>query len=158
MNEHDTNALLSWRAPEYDIRKHSKDWFLALWIIAGAGAIASFILKNFTFAILLLLIAFVISIITKRPPKLLPTTISEEGIVFGSNRYTFERIKGFVVEKKDTTVGTIFIELKSSIMPVVTIPIREVTPEQVDELLLLFIPRKHIEESLFEKIAHYFGI
>lgn len=158
MNEHGTDALLSWRAPEYDIRERSKDWFLALWIIAGAGAIASFIVKNFTFAILLLLIAFVISIIAKRPPKLLPTTISDEGITFGSNRYTFERIKGFLVEKKDTTVGTIFIELKSAIMPVVTIPIRDVTPEEVDELLLSFIPRKHIEESLFEKIAHYFGI
>ncbi len=153
--EHNT---LSWRAPEYEQRTRTREWFLTLWIIALATAVASSILKNFTFGILIVLAAGVLTLIAKRPPRILDISLDHEALRFGPNRYYFDQIDAFTVEDFGENQGRILIKLKHSFMPLITIPIVEIKPETVDTTLALFVSRKKLEESLLEKIVHHFGI
>lgn len=149
---------ISWQAPEYEQHERSREWFLTLWIIASAAIVAAFILKNFTFGIFILLAAGVLTLLAKRPPRTLDVSINHEALRFGPNRYYFDRIDGFSIEVINPTRGHILIKLKHSLMPLITIPIVNIKPEIIDAALALHIPRKKLEESVLEKLIHYFGI
>lgn len=158
MEENHLEQTLSWQAPEYEQQKRSKEWFLTLWIITIAATIATFILKNFTFGIFLILAAGVLTILAKRPPRSLEASINHEALRFGPNRYYFDQIEAFSVERIDEHQGRILLKLKHSFMPLITIPLTTIEPQKVDSVLATYIPRKNLEESLLEKIIHYFGI
>jgi hypothetical protein len=158
MEENHLEQALSWQAPEYEQQERPKEWFLTLWIIAIAATIATFILKNFTFGIFLLLAAGTLTLLAKRPPRTLDASINHEALRFGPNRYYFDQIDAFSVEVTDEQHGRILLKLKHSFMPLITIPITAIEPEKVTRALATHVPRKNLEESLLEKLIHYFGI
>lgn len=158
MEEHENHATLSWQAPEYERRERTRDWFIALWILTGAAAAASFILKNFTFGALLLLIGFVLTLLAKRPPKILTVVIQDDSIRFGGTRYSFDQMVGFFVETYGPEDGLLLFQMKATLMPIITIPIADIAPKEVERVMALYVPRKKIDESVLEKLIHYFGI
>ncbi len=159
MDEHvETGTPITWHAPEYEPRVRTREWFLTLWIIATAATVAAFILKNFTFGIFIILASGVLTLLAKRPPRMLEASIDNEVMRFGSNRYYLDRIDGFSVEATGDDHGRILIKLKHSFMPLITIPIENIKPEIIDATLAKHVPRKKLEESLLEKLIHYFGI
>lgn len=157
-NPGEPHEILSWQAPEYEPRPRTREWFMTLWILAVSATLAAFILRNFTFGVFLLLAALVLTIIGKRPPRMLEASIDNEAVRFGPSRYYFDRIEGFSVEKIDQHEGRVLLKLKHSFMPLITLPVTGIEPETIDTLLAKHLPRKKLEESLLEKIIHYLGI
>lgn len=147
---------ITWTATEYDHYHKESDWFWALWIVAGAGSIASLIYGNILFALVVLLSAFTIATHANKKPSPIIFEINRRGIRSGETLYTYENIEAFWVEEESHR-KKILIQSNKLFMPLIIIPAGDTDTEKVREFLKEFIIEKEIHEPLSQKIFEYFG-
>jgi hypothetical protein len=91
------NEPVHWSANESIDAEKGGLWFVALIVIALlliAGDI--FLLKDFTFSILVVVMVAVIILYSRRPARLIDYTLSgEQGLYIGEKLYHFSEFKGF---------------------------------------------------------------
>ncbi len=147
---------ISWTATEYDHNHKESDWFWALWIIAGAGGIASLIYGNVLFAIVVLLSAFTVATHANKKPSLINFEINNRGIRSGETLYPYENIEAFCIEEESHR-KKIMLQLNRLFMPLIIIPIGNTDAENIREFLKEFISEQKIHEPLAQKAFEYFG-
>src|SRR5436190_2152633 len=86
-----------WQTLEHPIREKKSDWYFAVTIIALSLAIASIVLSNILFAILVLLGAGLLIYYSKRPPALLLIRIDEHGIRSGNRFFSYHDLTSFCI-------------------------------------------------------------
>jgi len=154
MEENDT---ISWETTEYVHRVKSADWFWALGIITIAIATASILLGNSLFAILIIIGSFTIALFAVRRPLQVTILLNKKGIAVGTRLYPFSSIKSFWV-LIDELPALLLLEVKNPLIQQVTIPIENISPDDVRLFLMKYVEEKEQDhESLIEKISEYFG-
>jgi|GEM_PF-138402 len=170
-------ALMNWRIHEYPFYERDKRWYIVFGAIVVvllfvALTPASYwpntltqmpILRNFffatadyTFAILIVLIAVVVIVNGQTSPLEVDFVISTEGIIIGQKFYDFDRFKEFsVIYKPGENLKVLYLEYKNTFMPRLSIQLHDMDPIAVREVLL-----DYLEEDLVrtdESNSDYFS-
>lgn len=139
---------IKWQAYEYVYKPKSNQWFLAVWILAVALAFVSYLFSNLLFGILVLLVAFLGSVLASRKPNLIDFSLSEKGIQTENFFVYFKDIQSFFVGEEK-----LFLKHKLKMKTLIIIPLSgKVDKEKLREYLLDGLE----EEELSESVLHFF--
>ena len=148
---------ISWKALEYKRKEKTADWYWAVILIEIAMIVASFIVHNVLFAILIIISTAILMSFSIIAPKTIQININQKGIVVGKEMYPFATLEAFWVENSDEDNQKILLKSKKLIMPLIAIPIEEHHHLDIREFLLQYLPEEEMHEPLSQKIMEKLG-
>lgn len=87
---------ISWEASEYIDHQRDGLWFLGFGVITLLLALFSvFIMHNYFFTVLIVVMAAALFIYTKRPPRILRYTLSDSGLHIGQAFHSYNEYRSF---------------------------------------------------------------
>lgn len=97
----DDDEPIHWQSEEYVQEKKGGLWFIFLIIFAlGFIALDVFIMKSYTFSVLVIVMVLALIVYSRRPPKVIDYTLSgAQGLYVGEKLYHFSEFKEFGVIK-----------------------------------------------------------
>lgn len=147
---------LSWEAYEHEHIERSSEWFWALGIIAVCAAITSILFGNILFAILIAIASTTIGLIASRPPLLHQFEITERGVRTGPTLHPYNTILAFWVDE-ELPEPLLLIDTTRPLSPNLVIPLGDLEPEHVREVLSHYAEEHPMKEPLSHKILEFFG-
>lgn len=152
------NTSLRWSAYEHDHIERGPDWYWALAIVAVCAAITSVLLSDYLFAILILIAAVTIALISRKPPELTQFEVSDRGVRINSNLHRFDEIISFWVLEKTNDKPLLLIDTNKFLSPNLVIPIEHIDPDLVRAYLSERTSEVPMKEPLSHKVLEFFGI
>jgi len=151
---------LEWTALEYKEKERSKDWFWALGITMAASAATALIYGNYFFAILILLSGALLWFLALKNPDLIHYEINDKGVKIESRIYPYENIRSFWIEASGNP--TLFIKTERIFMPVISIPLENISGRiSLEDIHNIFLVKEIPEEEMREHpalhIMEFFG-
>lgn len=148
----ENKIFLSWTTPEFIYHKKGPGWFVALALIAVALFAIALIMRNYIFALLILVASFLIYIqALKKPPKI-KIVISGEGITIQETFFPYKELSSFWLFE-EPEIRTLNLESKKLLRPRISIPLAQQNPSEIRQTLIGFIPEKRQEETLIDMLA-----
>lgn len=147
---------IEWLAPEYDHKEQSVDWFWALGVIVVTTAVTSIIIKNYFFAILMVLGGILLAYFSTQKPGMLDYELNEKGFKVRNRLYPYENIKSFWVQEKPKPL--FFINTERIFMPIVVMPLYpNITNKVRQKMLDNNVPEEEMKEHHHIKIMENLG-
>ncbi|HYC83260.1 MAG TPA: hypothetical protein VEB60_01790 [Candidatus Paceibacterota bacterium] len=147
---------IEWEAYEYDHFERSSDWFWAIGVIAFFGIIIALLFKNFLFAIIIFLSAYLIVTIARREPELVEFSIDDRGIRAKHELYPYQHILSFWVHEEPLR-NKLMIKSDRFFLPYIIIPLGEANPGRIRDHLAKILPEVKHEESLIDLVSEHLG-
>lgn len=149
--------MIEWEAAEFIQYKRNNTWYALLVIIALTLAVLAFIFQYWTSLILVFLALIVIWLHTKKEPRRITFTLTNEGLGVDKNFHLFSDLQSFWIletpyEKQLT------IRQKKALSIRLEIPLGEQDKKQVRDFLIKYLPEKEEEESLITILARVLKI
>ncbi len=144
---------MEWKAPEYEYREKTPDWFWILGIITLALAFAAVMLDNAPLGILIGLAGFSLALYGAKRPEIVTFRIGPKGVKVKDKIYEYENLESFWINYDPPRKKQLIIRSKKTFMPHIKIMLGEEDPEKIREYLLQFIKEEKIEESFTEIIS-----
>lgn len=132
---------MDWEFPEFTRHDRGRAWYLAYAIITIGLIVFGVLSRNYTFAMLLVLLTLVIIIRLRRDPLPVHFAIRDEGIEVGNNFYAWREMKEFWIIYRPPTVKKIYFIFKSGLRPEIDVALGDQNPVQV---------RQYLSERLLE--------
>ena len=150
---------ITWKAPEH---RHSgdksQDWFWALGFVAISIAIASILLGNVLFGLLILLASVTLGLSANQKPHIQTYTITTRGIAINKILYPYKNLETFWIDETAPHRTTLIIDAQRSLMPHLIIDLPEtVNVDEVQDYLLDYLPEEELFEPASHRIAHILG-
>ncbi len=151
IEEYSRDALLHWRAPEFEKSDWDRRWYLIATLILAAIIIYALVSNSPIMAITFILIGIVGYIYLQKEPRILDFMITYDGIIAGKEIYEFRDIKSFWIFY-EPHIRVISLRMKGKILPHIHIPVHNQDPVKIREELLKFIPEKEQELTMVDAI------
>src|SRR3990167_234841 len=84
------NIFFSWQAPEYDHSSKSIDWYWAMGIAAAVLFTTAILLKNFLFAVIVILGTFSVTLFSARKPRIINFSFTPRGVQIEKKKFLKE--------------------------------------------------------------------
>lgn len=149
--------LIEWNTHEHSYNRKTSDWYWAVGIIAVTAAILAFIFGNVLFGILILVASFALCLFAARVPHEIHCEINDRGIVIDNVMYPFVSLDSFWIAWDHGAYPKIILKSRKAVMPFIYVPIDEVDPEHVREILLNYIAETEHSEPLGHHIFTRLG-
>ena len=146
-------SKIKWSAPEYEFHEKNSEWYWALGIITAALVLTAVILRNFLFAILVVLAGFSVGLYGTRRPRVIIHEINSGGVSLGNRNFNYEHIDHFWINYNPPAKKELILESKKTFSTHTVILLGNADPEQIRRYLLQYLKEKKIEESLVAVIA-----
>ncbi len=133
------NPLYEWAFPEYEKFSRGRLWYaimISLGVIFIVYGMAS---GNFLFSLIIALFGIILFIQQHQDPHQIAFAITDLGIVVGNRFYTYSELEAFYIIY-DPPIKTLFFETKTTLHPVLHIPIQDQNPLDLRFALLEFLP------------------
>ena len=132
--------IIGWEITEFEGHQREKAWYL----IAGGIAILLFIFalatKNYLFALIVLMAAFIIVMHDGKEGELVPFSITDEGILIGRKFIDYDELKDFsIVYKPHQGVKNLYFRNKNTFKPRISISLAEQDPLKIRNVLIKFL-------------------
>ena len=148
---------IEWDAHVYEHKQRSSDWFWAVGIVVASVAIASIILGNIIFAILIIVASFALSLFINRPPETIHNIIDENGVTRSNIRYPYDTLHSFWIDEEHSH-KKILLRSKKTFMPLIIVPLGEGSDaENLHEVLVARLEEKYYSLPFVEKLLEYLG-
>ena len=145
--------LFSWKIKEREYYQHSKQWFLVFGLLAAGCLVFAVLTSNFLFALIIVLVAFIIVFNENEEPEMLDFIIGTEGIMLGHKFYDYDEFKSFsVLYKPAQGFKSLYLDFASPWRSDLVIPLLDNNPLPIRENLLKYIKEdlERTDESLDE--------
>lgn len=149
----EAGKTIEWKAPEFEYREKTPDWFWVLGIITLALVFSVVILGNIMLGIMVGLSGFTLALYGAKKPGMVNFKIGPRGIRIKDKVYDYENLQSFWINYNPPRKKELIIESKKTFMPHIKIALGEEDPEKIRGYLLRFLKEEKIEESLTETIA-----
>ena len=146
-------SKIKWSAPEYEFHEKTMEWYWALGIITAALVLAAVILRNFLFAVLVVLAGFSVGLYGTRRPRTILHEINSGGVSLGNKNLNYEHIGHFWINYNPPAKKELIFESKKTFSTHTVLLLGNADPEQIRRYLLQYLKEKKIEESLVAVIA-----
>ena len=148
---------ISWKAPEYEYRVRSSDWYWAVWIIVISLAIISILFNDLLLAILIVLGVFTLTMMSKRQPRTIEYAVSNEGFRVGKRLYRHDELESFWIAEQDGMPTRLLIKSKKVFVPLITAFVENADPADIRSALLKYLYEERMDEPLSQKLLEWFG-
>lgn len=148
---------ITWTAHEHSHTDKGSDWFWALGIIAVSAAVVAVLFKNFLFALLIIIGAFTMALLSSRKPQELTFSLTPRGIVIGDSLYPYQMLVGFWIRNREGAHPILIVDARRFMTPHLVIDLNGVDAEQVHAYLLEHLPEEELEEPLSQRLLEMFG-
>ena len=148
---------IEFMAPEFIFVEKTKDWYWILWIIFIALAAGAFIVGNPYFGVLVILAAFVFSLLASKHPQQIPISLNSTYISAGKKRYKVSEIESYKFIPEE---ARILIKHSKPFLPLIIIPIGMNAPEGQLRTYLNETPWEEddeLQEPFIELLMEKFG-
>ena len=140
---------IRWKAPEYHYFEKTIEWFLILYIIAGASAFSAFYLGNYLFGILIVVAAITITIAAVRRPRIIPYSVSVRGVCIGRHFYSMQSLRGYAIDEDHRHGPHLLLVTKYHLMPMLVLPVPEDMVDAVESILSERVAEEDLEEPFY---------
>ena len=149
----DTAQPIQWQAPEYIEHPRSTMWFVGFWLIVVLlmGA-AFFVVRSWSFAILVPAMAAALMIYSHRPPRTLNYVLSGKGLYINDLLHPIQEFRTFGVQQEETLPALMLIPVKR-FRPGMTVYFPQELGESIVELLGGYMPMKELKPDVFDRIT-----
>lgn len=144
---------LIWEAPEYQHHHHTNDWFWAVGLVGLGLCVTAVILGNVLFGVLVLLGTIALILQAVKHPRHIEFGIGARGVRIMDTLYPHSTLESFWI----TDDGLLLIRSQKALMPLLTIPLEDVSREEVRDTLLGFIDEEEMHEPISHKIMDALG-
>ncbi|MBU1167323.1 hypothetical protein KKC60_02860, partial [Patescibacteria group bacterium] len=135
------DVIMQWQAPEYIQVSRPQQWYILFAIIGIALVVYAFIVANYLFALIVVILAVVLNTFFHRKPKDLSIAITREGITVENNFYPYgEDLESFWILYNPPDLKTLSFGRRSSVRPTLSIQLEEQNPLKIRETLLNYLP------------------
>ena len=149
---------ISWDAHEYVHVEKTPDWYWALGLIAVAGTVAAILFQNLLFAVLILVMAFVLALFAKRKPEVFRFSVTQRGVRIDDTLYPYSSLEWFSIDELSPNhVPKLILNPKHFFAPVIVIPILDVDPDEVHDFLIAFLDEEDHPEPVIHRIMEWLG-
>jgi hypothetical protein len=152
------SEVLRWSAYEHEHVERGSDWYWALGIVAVCVALTSVLLADALFAVLILVAAVTIALVSRTPPDIATFELSERGIRINGRLHRHDEIISFWVEDEHAGRPLLLVDTTQFLAPNLIIPIEHVDPRDVREFLLERAEERPMKEPLSHKIMESLGL
>lgn len=151
---------LQWEVDEYPRHQRSQWWYIAAAVLGVAMIIYAVATANFLFAVIILMVGVITLLSTFVPPDRVPVVITNTGVVVSDMYYDFEAIKDFAIVYEPPQVKNLYLEFHSPWQPLVTIPLEDMDPTVVRELMLPYCLENlgRVEENLTDVLRRMYKL
>ncbi|MDB5166984.1 MAG: hypothetical protein JWN26_129 [Candidatus Saccharibacteria bacterium] len=151
--EDDPGSLVHWTASEYiHIEKNGLWYILFALVVLGLITLDVFVLKSYTFSALVIVMAVALIIYTRRPPRTMQYTLSENhGLYIGERLYSFEDFKAFGLLKDGEHHSIMLIPTKR-FAPGVSVYFPEESGEEIVDILGVRLPMRPLKLDFLDTV------
>lgn len=143
-----------WTAPEFHYHHKSASWY---WKLIGAAIVLAFIsiwMKNFLFAVFIVIAAGTAMVWARRYPKHLDFKIDLKGVhIEKMKSYSYEELAGFAVKSGFGQLGELILQKKSKLDPYVKINIHNEDADEIKGFLKNRLEEIEYTDSLSDAIS-----
>ncbi len=143
-----------WQAPEYEHYEKDVSWY---WISLTAAVILVFLaiwLRNFLFALFLVIAWPVIVSLAHRTPEMMDFEMDEDGLRVGEDKYIrFREIKGYDINPYNEDYAELVLKTGSHINQFLRIRVPAGQRKKMEKYLFEILPREEYPESFAESVA-----
>lgn len=151
--EIDLSEPVTWQAKEFIHQEKNATWFIAfaVTILVFLG-VAILLMRSWSFAILLVVIAAVIIVLSKRPPRVMDYALSEDGLHIDSTVHRYEDFKSFGVVR-DSGEFSIMLIPRRRFMPGISVYFPEEAGEDIVDVLGSRLPMRELHLDVVDKLV-----
>lgn len=135
--------LLRWSFSEFHHPHRSQRWWIIAGIITGLMVIYAVATANFLFALIILIAVVLLINEYRRHPRRLECQITINGISVGKKFWRYNELRNYWIAYHPPEVTNLYILPKNPLDPRVNIPLVNMNPLKVRQLL-----NKYLEEDL----------
>lgn len=149
------NPLHEWTIQEYEQYERGSRWFWLMGIIGILSLIYALLSGNFLFALVIILFAIILYLQSHQVPPQLPFVITDLGVIVGRRFHAYSELEAFYIVYRPPEVKMLFLQPKSSLEPMLRIPLLDTDPVEIRFSLLQFL-QENVEkedEPLSDQIA-----
>ena len=147
------NNAFAWRAFEHEHKDQSTDWYAAVAIITIAIMVASIMLGNILFAVVVLVATSALVLQGMRHPREIDFALTERGVQIETKLYPYSTLKSFWA----TEDALLIIRSEKTFMPHLVIPFHPEDEEVIRNILIQVMVEEEQHESLAEILMHRLG-
>lgn len=146
-----------WKAHEHSHTDKSSDWFWALGIVAFSSALVAAIFQNFLFALLILVGAFTMALLSAKPPRELTFALTPRGILIDGSLYPYQMLVSFWIQDRDTDHAQLLVDARRFMTPHLIASLSDTDVETVHAYLSEYLPEEELTEPFAQRILERFG-
>lgn len=152
-------SLMEWEVSERTHQTRSVLWYIVAGTLAVVLLAYSVYTANFLFAIMILLLAFILVIQEIVPPKVLTVRLTGSGIWIGNSHYAWTEFKGFYLIYQPPEVEKFYLEFDSPKSDM-SLDIVGLDPLAIREIMLKILPEdlQNEDESTTDSIRRMLKI
>jgi hypothetical protein len=143
---------IQWQAPEYVQERRSPWWFIAFWAVAIIlMVLAAFVMRSWSFAILVPAMAAALTIYSHRPPHMIGYVLSSKGLYINEKLHPMSEFRSFGILKEEAIPSLMLIPVRR-FRPGLTVHFPEETGEAIVDLLGSRIPMQELKFDIFDRV------
>jgi hypothetical protein len=146
-----------WEAPEHLHMEKTPDWYWILGILAIAGSVASILMHNILFGMVILLGAVTMMLVSHKKPRTIPYEISTRGIRIDNQLFPYTTLASFSLDEEHPHGAHLLVKSKKMLVPLLIIPVPEEYVVMLDQLLATKLPEEHLEEPIAHRLLELVG-
>ena len=149
----DLSEPVTWQAKEYIHQDKDTKWFVIFGIVLAVFmGVSIFLMKSWSFSILLVVIAIVIVVLAKRPPRVMDYALTEEGLQIDETLHKYNDFKSFGVIR-DGEEFSIMLIPRSRFMPGITVYFPEEAGEDIVDVLGSRMPMRDLRLDVIDRVV-----
>jgi hypothetical protein cdiviTM7_02271 len=147
----DLTEPIAWNAPEGVRIQRGAVWYVLFAIVlAGLMALAILVFQNWTFAILLPIMAVALFVLSNNNPQTINYAISPKGIYIADTLHDFSEFRAFGLLHENDQHSILLLPVKR-FSPGLTIYFSEAEGEKIVDMLGARLPMQEIKPDALEK-------
>lgn len=147
----DLTEPIAWNAPEGVRIQRGAVWYVLFAIVlAGLMALAILVFQNWTFAILLPIMAVALFVLSNNNPQTINYAISPKGIYIADTLHDFSEFRAFGLLHENDQHSILLLPVKR-FSPGLTIYFSEAEGEKIVDMLGTRLPMQEIKPDALEK-------
>lgn len=146
-----------WEAYEHAYAPKSSDWFWILGIFTLAIAIASILLGNALFGILIFIGGMVTAILATREPKIVSYAVTQRGLRIDDTLYPYTTLEAFYIDEDAIFGPELLVKSEKMFMSLLILPLPEDSQDEIEDIIAQRLPEVHLEKPFAHKLMEFFN-
>ncbi len=147
---------IRWHTLEYSPTTRSTDWFWGFGLIVIVGMALAIWFGNGLFAVIILLSAALIGMLSLRDPREIDCRLTERGVSVGDDFYPYRSIESFSIHDRHDEHKLVLC-LKKFMVPHLSVPLGQTNPKEVQLYLSEHLPEEERHSAIADSIARRLG-